>query len=322
MNWLITGGCGFIGVNLISRLRQTEGHRLRVVDNGAVGTAEDLKAVCEITVTPGARLGAFTNSVELVLGDILNEELALRAVAGADVIVHLAANTGVTPSVENPRADCLTNVVGTLNYLEAARREGARFILASSGGTVVGERTPPIHEEMAPHPAAPYGASKLAGEGYCAAYFGSFGLEAVALRFANVYGPHSQHKNSVVASFMQRALDGKALQVNGGGEQTRDFVYVEDVVAAIHASAVRPVLGGQVMHIASGRETSVLELLELLTGLLEARGLRPTVHHAPARPGEISRNCADPAKACRLLGWRPQTSLEEGLARTLEWFAR
>src|SRR5918997_3838727 len=206
VNWLVTGGCGFIGTALIRSLREEGGHAVRVVDNLSVGTREDLAAAGDFVEVSSGELGPMVSGehLELVAGDITDDDLALRAARGADVIVHFAANTGVMPSVEDPRGDCMSNVVGTLNYLEAARHVGVgRFIFASSGGTIVGEAEPPIHEEMPPHPVAPYGASKLAGEGYCSAYFSTFGVATVALRFGNVYGPLSGHKNSVVARFIK-----------------------------------------------------------------------------------------------------------------------
>ncbi|HEY6579716.1 MAG TPA: NAD-dependent epimerase/dehydratase family protein, partial [Rubrobacter sp.] len=177
MNWLITGGCGFIGTALIRTLMQEGGHGVRVVDNLAVGTREDLAAASDFVEVSPEVPGPISSDeqVELVVGDIKDGDLALRAAESAEVIVHFAANTGVMPSVEDPRADCMSNVVGTLNYLEAARHNGVgRFVFASSGGTVIGEAEPPIHEEMVAHPVAPYGASKLAGEGYCSAYFQTF----------------------------------------------------------------------------------------------------------------------------------------------------
>src|SRR5215204_2376293 len=182
------------------------GHAVRVVDNLSVGTRKDLAAAGNVVEVSSDGLGPIVSGeqIELVVGDITDEDPALRLAEGADAIVHFAANTGVMPSVEDPRADCMNNVVGTLNYLEAARHAGVgRFVFASSGGTVIGEAEPPIHEEMVPHPVAPYGASKLAGEGYCSAYFQTFGIETVALRFGNVYGPRSGHKNSVVARFIK-----------------------------------------------------------------------------------------------------------------------
>jgi UDP-glucose 4-epimerase len=261
-------------------------------------------------------------TVELVVGDILDEGLALRAAEGADVIVHLAANTGVMPSIEDPRADCMSNVVGTLNYLEAARHNGARrFVFASSGGTTIGEAEPPIHEEMVPHPVSPYGASKLSGEGYCSAYFRTFAVETVALRFGNVYGPLSGHKNSVVARFIKRATGGEVLEIYGDGTQTRDFVYVGDLINAVRLSATVEGVGGEIFQIATSAETTVQELTEKLLPALASAGVKDVeVRYTEARRGEVRRNYADTTKAERMLGWRAEVGLDEGLHRTVAWF--
>jgi UDP-glucose 4-epimerase len=325
VNWLVTGGCGFIGTALIRTLMQEGGHAVRVVDNLAVGTREDLAAASEFVEVSSAEPGPMSAAgrVELLVGDIRDADLARRAADGADVIVHFAANTGVMPSVEDPMADCMSNVVGTLNYLEAARLCGvARFVFASSGGTVIGEAEPPIHEEMVAHPVAPYGASKLAGEGYCSAYFQTFGLETVALRFGNVYGPLSGHKNSVVARFIKRAKDGEVLEIYGDGSQTRDFIYVDDLIRAVRLSATTDGVGGEVFQIATSAETTVQELTDRLIPALAAAGLEDIeVRNTAARRGEVRRNYADTSKADRMLGWRAEVGLDEGLARTVAWYA-
>ena len=240
------------------------------------------------------------------------------------MIVHFAANTGVMPSVEDPRADCMSNVVGTLNFLEAARHNGVgRFVFASSGGTVIGEAEPPIHEEMVAHPVAPYGASKLAGEGYCSAYFQTFGIETVALRFGNVYGPLSGHKNSVVARFIKRAMDGEVLEIYGDGTQTRDFIFVDDLIRAVRLSATTEGVGGEVFQIATSAETTVQELTDKLLPALAAAGLEDMeVRKTAARRGEVRRNYADTSKAHRMLGWKAEVGLDEGLRRTVDWFVR
>lgn len=320
MNWLITGGCGFIGTALIRSLVEEGGHGVRVVDNLAVGTREDLASVCEFTEGPGE--GPVSPGVELVVGDILDEGLALRAAEGADVIVHLAANTGVMPSVEDPRRDCMMNVFGTLNFLEAARHAGVgRFVFASSGGTVVGDAEPPIHEEMAPHPVAPYGASKLAGEGYCSAYFQTFDIGTVALRFGNVYGPLSGHKNSAVARFIKRASNGDVLEIYGDGTQTRDYIFIGDLIRAIRLAATVEGVGGETFQIATNAETTVQELVDKLLPALARAGIKDVeVRKTAARRGEVRRNFADTSKAARMLGWRAEVGLDEGLRRTVEWF--
>jgi UDP-glucose 4-epimerase len=328
VNWLVTGGCGFIGVALVRSLLNEGRHTIRVVDNLAVGTREDLRAVCEfIETSPADVVGPMASGsppVELIVGDILDEELALRATEGADVIVHLAANTGVAPSVEDPRSDCLTNVIGTLNYLEAARKEDAsssrRFVFASSGATV-GEVDPPIHEEIVARPVSPYGASKLSGEAYCSAYFRTYGLQTVSLRFGNVYGPLSTHKNSVIAKFIKRAMRGEVLEIYGEGTQTRDFIFIEDLVRAIRLAATREGVGGEVFQIATSSETSVQEMVEELLAVLGAVGIEEVeVRRTSPRLGDVMRNYSDTSKAERMLGWRSEVDLEEGLRRTVEWF--
>ena len=240
-----------------------------------------------------------------------------------DVIVHLAANTGVGPSVEDPRADMENNVIGTLNMLEAARQNHVnRFVFASSGAPA-GECEPPIHEELPPHPVSPYGASKLAGEGYCSAYSRTFGVETVALRFGNVYGPGSGHKSSVVAKFIRLAMAGKPLEIYGDGTQTRDFIFIEDLVGAILLSARKPGIGGETFQIATNKETTVGEMVEILVPILENTGIPcPKVIHGEKRLGDVQRNYSDTTKALEMLGWQPETTLAEGLRSTIEWFCR
>jgi len=342
-NWLITGGCGFIGTSLIKDLIAEGGHFIRVVDNLSVGSREDLAKVCQFTETPSSSLplcnpqsairnpqfkktphsspsfnSSLSSHVELVVGDILDETLALEAARDMDIIVHLAANTGVGPSVENPRLDCVTNIIGTLNYLEAARHNKVkRFVFASSGAPV-GECTPPIHEELPAHPVSPYGASKLAGEGYCSAYYRTFGVETVALRFGNVYGPLSGHKNSAVAKFIRQAMHGETLEIYGDGKQTRDFIYIGDLVRAVWLAATVEGIGGEVFQIATNAETTVGELVELLIPLLRQSGIEVVhVNHAPPRLGDVIRNFSDTAKARKMLGWKAETDLVAGLQKTI-----
>jgi UDP-glucose 4-epimerase len=271
VNWLITGGCGFIGTALIRSLTEEGGHTIRVVDNLSVGTREDLAASGDFVEASTDGLGPIVSGehIELIAGDITEAGLALRAARGAEVIVHLAANTGVMP----------------------------------------------------PHPVAPYGASKLAGEGYCSAYFGTFGLKTVALRFGNVYGPLSGHKNSVVARFIKRALEGQALEIYGDGTQTRDFIYVDDLIRAVRLSVSAGGVGGEVFQIATSAETTVQELVDrLLPALAEAGIDGIEVRKTAARRGEVRRNYADTSKARRMLGWKAEVDLDEGLRRTVRWF--
>ena len=328
LKWLITGGCGFIGSSLIKNLVQECGHAIRIVDNLSVGARKDLAAVCEFTeidcdVLKDQPFEASHQTCQLLVGNIMDEDLALKTAKGIDVLVHLAANTGVEPSVKDPRSDCVTNVIGTLNYLEAARYNNIkRFIFASSGAPI-GECEPPIHEQKVPHPVSPYGASKLAGEGYCSAYFRTFDIKTVALRFGNVYGPGSARKNSVVAKFIGHARNGEPLEIYGDGSQTRDFIYIDDLVMAIRLAATTDGIGGEVFQIATNTETTVGELANKLIPILRDTGIKHVhVRHGKIRLGDVTRNYSDTSKARNILGWRSKTLLSVGLKQTVEWFLR
>jgi UDP-glucose 4-epimerase len=311
MRWLVTGGCGFIGRSLVHRLLADPQNEIRILDNYTVGTPADIEAL----------VGNEVARLDFVEGDIRHEEMTFLAAEGRDVIVHLAANTGVGPSIAEPRMDCFSNVVGTFNMLEACRKQSvARLVFASSGATI-GEGAPPLHEEMPAHPASPYGASKLAGEAYCSAYNRSFGIETVALRFGNCYGPSSSHKNSVVAKFMREALAGEPWKIHGDGAQTRDFIYVDDVVEAVHRAAIVEGVGGETFQIATSRETSVAELVQILADVLRKHGVTVAEPiHVSSLPGEVRRNYSDTRKARERLGWSAQIPLAEGLERTVDWF--
>jgi UDP-glucose 4-epimerase len=299
---LITGGAGFIGTNLVEYLMAGRDYDLIVLDNETNGDGEAV-----------ARLGA-----RFVKGDILDRDLVSEVSRGMNAIVHLAANTRVIDSIDDPEANFRVNVMGTFYLLEAARRNRIeRFINASTGGAISGNARPPIHEDLPARPLSPYGASKLAAEGYCSAYAGSYGLSAASLRFSNVYGPRSGFKESVVARFMKHILGGEKLVVYGDGSQTRDFLFVGDLVTGIR-SAVESTESG-VFQLGSGRPTSLLELIGLLRSSVgPERDFE--VEFRAFRAGEVRETWCDIAKARHELGFRPATSLEDGLRRTWRWF--
>lgn len=316
--WLITGGCGFIGLSLITHLlRNNPALNIRILDNHSVGTKEDL---LEVTSAIEQELSVKTTGVELVEGDIRDDGTCMKCTEGVDVIVHLAANTGVAPSVENPRYDMETNVAGTFNMLDAARQNNVRkFVFASSGATI-GETEPPIREDKVQKPVSPYGASKLAGEAYCSAYFRTFGIKTVALRFGNVYGPLSKHKSSVVAKFLKKAFEGESLEIYGDGSQTRDFIYIDDLIQAIML-AVKTNAGGEAFQIATYKETTVNEIAEKIRDLMENEaGIKVTITHGETRLGDVKRNYSDITKAKTVLGFSPEFDLERGLKKTFEYF--
>ncbi len=357
-NYLITGGCGFIGTSLIAHLlKQNPDTRIRVLDNLTVGTREDLAGVCDFieldvkgktlddanrfkndSSDAGTDVSHLTShisrSVELIAGDIRDYDICAKCCEGTDVVVHLAANTGVGPSVENPRADMESNVIGIFNMLEASRQQGVESFVFASSGAPIGEVEPPIHEEKAPRPVSPYGASKLAGEGYCSAYYRTFGLKTVALRFGNVYGPRSKHKSSVVAKFFKQALAGETLEIYGDGNQTRDFIYIDDLIQAI-CLAVNPkpasqssALGtqsscyyGEVFQIATHKETTVNEIATMIKDILRKEaGLDVRIAYGESRLGDVKRNYSDISKAKRMLGYEPNYDLNRGLRETFEYF--
>jgi len=324
--WLITGGCGFIGTNLVRNLVSKGKYFIRIVDNLSVGTREDLAKVCKFSEkqkVKSEKTSSILPQVELIIGDILDEQFAIKMIQGVDVIVHLAAGTGVGPSVENPRRDMEVNAIGTFNMLEAARHRNVKKFVFASSGAPLGEAKPPMHEELAPHPISPYGASKLAGEAYCSVYYRTFGIETTTLRFGNVYGPRSGHKNSVVAKFIRQAIYGETLEIYGDGKQARDFIYIDDLIQTILLAATREGIGGETFQIATNTETTVSELVDTLLPILANSGFNDiNVRHCKPRLGDVRRNFSDTSKAQKMLGWKARVDLSDGLRRTVEWFTK
>ena len=317
MKWLITGGCGFIGVNLVKQLI-ARGDRVRVLDDLSVGSRDDLRCVAKLAEGDDEERAA--NAVELIVGDVRDAEVADRAVREADVVVHLAAQTGVLPSIEDPGLGCELNVAGTLNLLMASRNHGVQSFLFASSGATLGEQDLPLNEEKVPKPQSPYGASKLAGEAYCQAFHGSFGLRTVILRFSNVYGPYSFKKGSVVAEFLRSAFGGRPLIVYGDGSQARDFIHTHDICQAILKASSGNV-GGEVFQIATGRETSIKDLARRVKALFERNLGQPVeILHKPRRKGEVLRNTSEIAKAETVIGFHPKVGLDRGLVETFDWF--
>ncbi len=300
MNILITGGCGFIGTNLISKL-EGKPYNLRILDNLSASAASK----------------SDIDSKKLVIGDIRDEKLADELTKGVDVIVHLAAHTSVVGSVKDPKTDCDINIIGTLNLLRACVKNSVRRFIFASSNAAVGVHTPPIDEEKLPIPLSPYGASKLACEGYCSAFYRTFGIETVILRFSNVYGPNCLHKSSVVAKFIKALLNSKSLSIYGDGTQTRDFVYVGDICDAILLCLTKKDISGETFQIGTGIEVAVIELAKRIIAI---DGRDTKLDFKPPRKGEIFRNFSDIEKSNRVLGFKPRVMLDEGLRETYKWF--
>jgi UDP-glucose 4-epimerase len=303
MKVLVTGGAGFIGSHVCDALLG-KGHAVVALDDLSTGQKQN--------VPKGARL---------VVLDIRSAEAA-QLIAGEkfDAVVHLAAQMDVRKSVDSPAFDADVNVVGTLNLLEAARKAGVKkVVFSSTGGAVYGEQDVFPATEAHPHrPVSPYGCSKAACELYLNYYRVQYGLAFVALRYANVYGPRqSPHGEAgVVAIFSQKLLRGASCTIYGDGGQTRDFVYVGDVARA-NLLALESSQSGEAFNIGTGVETDVNALYRHLA---EAAGSTTPAVHAAGKPGEQRRSVIDPGKAGRVLGWKPEVALAQGLRQTLEWF--
>jgi UDP-glucose 4-epimerase len=301
---LVTGGAGFVGATLVRRL-VTAGHSVRVLDNYATGDPAYLDGV----------------GAEVVRGDIRDQPALDAALSGIRAVVHLAAAGSVPESVADPEANFSVNVLGTFRVLDAARRAGAeRVVLASTGGALIGNAVPPVSERSLPKPISPYGAGKLAGEGYAHAFASAYGLRTVALRFANVYGPWSGHKRGAVTLFFRAIEGGQPIVIYGDGSASRDYVHVEDIARAIELALARDIPGGTVLHIASGVETTVTQLADLCR--IAAGAPDHAVEYRPARVGDVGRNFASYDRAREVLGYQPTITREAGLRDTWQWFEK
>jgi len=316
MNWFITGGCGFVGTNLIKRLVNMTGHHVRVFDNMSVGDVYDLRKVCSPVYCGDS--DAFSQ-VDFVSGSIEDFKILKQSMEGADVVVHLAAKSGVRESVEQSRTWFNNNVLGTFNVLEAVKENDVKTLITASSGAAVGETDPPITETILPQPISPYGASKLCGEAYCNAYYHSYGMNAIALRFSNVYGPLSHKKNSLVAKAIRYALKGQPLPIYGDGTQTRDFIFVDDLTNAIVKCAHVDKIDG-VFQICTGKEMSVNNIIKTIQEILNTREVYLNLIDMEQQPGDIQTNWASNAKIKKVISWEPTTGINEGLHKTIDWF--
>ena len=300
-NVLITGGAGFIGRHLADYLVGRGDVDVTVIDNESLGDRRHLDL----------------SKVRFVTGDLRNRDELRPALEGQDVVVHLAADTRVMESIADPAHNFESNVVGTFNLLELSRELGVgRIVAASTGGAILGDVEPPVHEQMAPQPTSPYGASKLMLEGYLSAYASSYDMSTCALRFSNIYGPRSFHKGSVVAHFYKQILAGEKLVVYGDGSQTRDYLYVGDLVEGIWTAVKSPAQGAY--QLGSGTGTTLNQLLDHMRTVT---GLDLDVVYQDFRAGEVRDTWCQIDKAREGFGFDPSTTLEDGLGRTWEWFS-
>ena len=299
---LVTGGAGFIGSNLVRHLIH-DGNEVTVLDNFMSGFRSNLDPF---------------PSVCIIEGDVRDKEAVEEAVRGNEIIFHLAASVGNKRSIEDPITDAGINVLGTIQVLEAARKAGVRKIVVSSSAGIFGElQTIPISEDHPAEPDSPYGCTKLCEEKMTLAYARLYGIEAVCLRYFNVYGPNQRFDayGNVIPIFVFNMLRGEPIVIYGDGEQTRDFVHVDDVVQAnIKAADAQGVTGA--FNIASGKRITVNRLVEIIAA---TQSQRVKVEHGPERPGDVRHSLADITSAYEQFHYTPYVDLEKGLGEYVSW---
>jgi nucleoside-diphosphate-sugar epimerase len=301
---LVTGGGGFIGSNLVRGLLE-RGDDVRVLDNFSTGNRRNILDI--------------TDDIEIVEGELRSYERVHNAVRGVEVVYHLGALPSVPRSVQDPLTSSAVTIEGTLNVLLAARDEGIRRVVYASSSSVYGNSgTLPRAEATYPDPISPYAVAKLAAEKFCISFNRVYGLETVALRYFNVFGPHQDPTSqyaAVVPLFITRIRAGEPVQIFGDGNQSRDFTYVANVVEGNLRAADAPEASGAVLNLATGRQTSVNELADTIAAIV---GKPVQKEYLAARTGDVRDSWADIAEARRLLDWEPHVSLEEGLRLTAD----
>ena len=299
---MVTGGAGFIGANLVRLLKQ-KSHDVVVLDSLSIGSKSYLHGL----------------DVELYEKDILNPEDLCSCFTDIDAVIHLAAYGNVVDSIRSPTENFRVNAQGTLNVLEAARSaQVKKFVLASTGGALMGNAPPPVDESSVPQPISPYGASKLASEGYCSAFSASYGMDTVCCRFGNVYGAFSAHKKGVITRYIKQISNGEAVTIYGDGDSMRDYIYVDDLCRGIYLALSTDTGAFNIFHLATGKGTRISELAEMIYSFFPK--LSHQIHNEPARTGEVGKNFANYTKAMDMLGFEPEVSLRDGLEKTIDWY--
>jgi len=308
MKILITGSLGFIATNLIIKLSQKNKYSLVGVDSGISQSCNKI----------------FTSKLcNHNLIDLNNKNKLCILLKDVDLVIHLAANGNVIESIENPLLNFQSNVICTLNLLECMREMNVKkLIFSSTGGALIGNCNPPVNELSFPKPISPYGASKLACEGYISSYAESFGIKSTILRFSNVYGTYSLHKKGVINKWIDCALNNTSITIYGDGQSSRDYIHVKDLCDGINLAIEylekKNIEKNNIFHLANNQETTLKDLFNLLSKI-SSKQLK--VNYLPSRKGEVIRNFADIKKAKFILGFEPIISLEEGLKNLYEWIA-
>ena len=305
-HYLVTGGCGFIGSHLVEALVQ-KGERVRVFDNCSTGKAKNIAHV--------------KDRIEFVDGDLRELDAVHQAVAGVDYVFHQGARPSVARSVADPILSNNVNINGTLNLLVAARDAGVKRVVYAASSSAYGNiPTLPRSETLSPQPASPYAITKYVGECYCRVFTQVFGLETVALRYFNIFGPRqdpTSQYSAVIPKFIHAYLRGNSPAIEGDGEQSRDFTYIANAVHANLLACHAEEVAGEVFNIGCGQQTSINRLASLIGEMMET-DVKPV--YTSSRPGDVRHSRADICKAQQLLGYEPKVELKAGLRRTIDWF--
>ena len=319
-NLFISGGAGFIGINLVKYFLGKKEYKITVFDNISTGNYKLLKEIviaAEINFVEG--ISSHPDTLSFIKGDIRDRDSVEAGLQNQDYVIHLAAETGVIPSLKNPLKDAEVNINGTLNLLDySVKHKIKKFIFASSAAPLGGQ-APPMDETKIPAPLSPYGASKLAGEGYCSAFYGSFDLRTIVLRFSNVYGPFSYDKGSVVAEFIRRIISGDTIHINGDGSQTRDFLFTNDIAKVIYLLLDKKYENFEIFQLGTGVESSLNDLVILLRKIT---GKNIDLRYGQKNKGEIIRNYASINKISEFLKYNSFMDLKKGLEITYDWFLK
>jgi len=306
--YLVTGGAGFLGTNLVNHLSGA-GEKVVILDNFSTGKKKNLRDL--------------SKDVKVAEGDVLDLKTIKKHSRSCDYVIHLAGQPSVLKSVKDPMGSLETNAMGTLNALIAARdAKVKRFVYVGSAAAYGESPSLPKVETMNETPLSPYAVSTIAAENQCRVFFNTYGLQTVILRAFNVYGPHQETSGNyapAVSRFIVTLLDGKTPIISGDGKQSRDFVHVADLIESIKSACIAPKAEGELFNIATGSRITVNGLVNMINGIL-GKEIQPK--YEEARPGDIRHSLADITKAQEMLGYRPRTSVMDGLKSTIEWFRK
>ena len=306
-SYLVTGGAGFIGSHLVEVLLH-RGQKVRVLDNFSTGKRENLHGLMD--------------QIELIEGDIRSYHIVREAVQGIDFVLHQGALPSVPRSINDPITTNEVNVGGTLNVLDASKDAGVKRVVYASSSSVYGpDPELPVREDMTPQPVSPYAVAKLTGEKYCHVFSRVYGLETVALRYFNIFGPR-QDPNTQYSAFIPKfvvgIMNGQSLTIDGDGEQAKDFTYVSNVVEANLLALEAEGVSGEVFNVGCGQSTSVNEVVGHIRQISNSQG---EISYGPSRTGDVPRSLADISRAREKLGYSPQVLLREGLEHVALWFS-